>query len=222
MMIVIEGLDGSGKSTLCAALKQMFEEYEHTVIPVREPGSTQLSESIRDLLKNPVYKESMTDLSELLLFYAARRSVLEHVTVPALRQNHIVIYDRFNVSTVAYQGLGLGLLQEVQHLTKMVLADFKPDMYVYIEIDEQVALKRRAQATELDRIEQKGPEYLKRVRDGFGIALRDCGVPVVVVDGNQSADALARETFDAVYGFFLKEYNRATSPNRGISSGIGI
>lgn len=218
MMVVIEGLDGSGKTTLLQGLKERFEKLGHEVVCVREPGSTLLSEQIRTLLKSPDYAASMTDMSELLLFYAARRSVLEHVTVPALNAGKIVLYDRFNVSTVAYQGLGLGLLQEVQSLTKMVLEDFRPDLYVYVDVDEKIALERRQAASELDRIEQKGEAYLARVKTGFDIALRDCGSNFIIVDGNQSIKDLANSTFDEVYMYFMKEYNRATSPSKSIST----
>ena len=197
-MIVVEGLDGSGKTTLVKNLVALFEANGQSVLALREPGSTKLAEGIRTLLKDPEYKDSMTDISELLLFYAARRSLLEHTTVPALREGKVVIYDRFNVSTVAYQGIGSGLLQEVQHLTKMVLGDFQPDLYVFVDVDDEVAHARRVNATELDRIEQKGPEYRKRVKSGFDIALRDCGVPYIVVDGNLSERELAHVTFHEI------------------------
>lgn len=220
MMIVIEGLDGSGKTTLINGLKTLFEQSGRKVTQVREPGSTLLSEKIRDLLKNPEYKDSMTDISELLLFYAARRSVLEHVTGPALLRKDIVLYDRFNVSTVAYQGLGLGLLQEVQSLTKMVLGNFKPDIYIYVDTPEDVAAKRRLEATGLDRIEQKGATYLKRVRQGFDIALRDCGSPYIVVDGTLPIAELANITFEALLEFYHRDYNYVTSPSKITSLGV--
>lgn len=116
-LIVIEGLEGAGKSTAVATVADLLTQAGIKTITTREPGGTEVGEQLRSIIKNPKYKDILDDKSELLLLYTARVQLLEEVIKPAL-QGTWVIADRFELSTMAYQGGGRGLSQAMIHLSE--------------------------------------------------------------------------------------------------------
>jgi dTMP kinase len=155
------------------------------VLLVREPGGTELGERIRDLLLDP----SSGDLSpqvELFLFMAARAQLSERVIQPALRRGEIVISDRFLWSSVAYQGIAGGLgAGAVMEMGRMATAGLAPAMTFLIDLDPEVASQRLG---ELDRVERRGVEFQRRVRDGFLELAREHPGEFRVIDGGASID----------------------------------
>jgi dTMP kinase len=132
VFIVVEGLEGAGKSSVINRIVEFFEGAGLSVVNTREPGGTPMSEAIRDCVKHQWETEEVTQQSELLLMYAARSQLVHNVIKPALDLGKIVIGDRHDLSSVAYQGGGRGLsLDKLSMLREFTLGDFKPDFTVY-------------------------------------------------------------------------------------------
>jgi len=161
--IVIEGLEGAGKSTAVATVVQWLKEQGAAeVITTREPGGTPLAEQIRAIVKTPT-QERLTDEAELLLMYAARVQLVETVIRPALARGCWVVGDRHDLSSQAYQGGGRGMPAAlIEAIREAVLGDFRPDLTLYLDIPPQLGLERAAVRGELDRIEQQQRAFFER------------------------------------------------------------
>lgn len=167
-LIVIEGLEGAGKSTAVNTVIDLLAERQIKTITTREPGGTAIGEILRNLIKNPEYHDVLDDRSELLLLYTARIQLLKQVIEPALQKGIWVIADRFELSTMAYQGGGRGLDQEmISHLSSFALQGLKPDLTLYLDISPEEGLQRVKSRGELDRIEQQSIEFFHRVHDSY-------------------------------------------------------
>ncbi|KTD54484.1 thymidylate kinase [Legionella sainthelensi] len=167
-LIVIEGLEGAGKSTAVNTVIDFLAERQINTITTREPGGTAIGEILRNLIKNPEYRDILDDRSELLLLYTARIQLLKQVIEPALQKGVWVIADRFELSTIAYQGGGRGLDQEmISHLSSFALQGLKPDLTLYLDISPEEGMQRVKSRGELDRIEQQSIEFFHRVRDSY-------------------------------------------------------
>jgi dTMP kinase len=169
--ICLEGIDGSGKSTQIAALENMFKSKGMEVLCVREPGGTDISEAAREILLNPKHKGKMSDITELLLYNAARAQLIHEVIKPALEKGTVVLADRFAYSTLAYQGYGRGLnLAMIKTLLGITCGDCMPGKTFILDVP--VAFSRnRMQSDETrrgsDRIEQEKNDFFERVRKGY-------------------------------------------------------
>ncbi|WP_131794717.1 dTMP kinase [Fluoribacter gormanii] len=167
-LIVIEGLEGAGKSTAIKTVIELLEKRHIKTLTTREPGGTVIGEILRDLIKNPEYRDILDDRSELLLLYTARIQLLEEVIKPSLRQGIWVIADRFELSTMAYQGGGRGLDQElINQLSSFALRGFKPDLTLYLDIGPEEGMTRVKSRGEVDRIEQQSIDFFHRVHESY-------------------------------------------------------
>ncbi|MBN9228645.1 MULTISPECIES: dTMP kinase [Legionella] len=167
-LIVIEGLEGAGKSTAINTVTELLEKRQIQTLTTREPGGTIIGEILRDLIKNPKYREVLDDRSELLLLYTARIQLIEEVIKPALAQGIWVIADRFELSTMAYQGGGRGLDQEIIHqLSSFALRGFKPNLTLYLDISPEEGMLRVKSRGEFDRIEQQSIDFFHRVHERY-------------------------------------------------------
>lgn len=178
--IVVEGLEGAGKSSVIARLTDLLKQYGLTVVNTREPGGTPMAEAIRDCVKQD-WNEKVTQETELLLMYAARSQLVENIIKPALEQGSWVIGDRHDLSSVAYQGGGRGVsLETLINLRQMTLGDFAPNFTLYLDIDPQIGLQRARGRGELDRIEQSGLAFFQRARQSYQqqISLMDNAVTI--------------------------------------------
>ena len=197
--IVIEGLEGAGKST---AIKQVTEELLlhgiENITATREPGGTPLAEQMRTLVKEGHPDEPLTDMAELLLLYAARSELVENVIKPALARDSWVVGDRHDMSSQAYQGGGRGFDKQVMaSLRDTVLGDFRPDLTIYMDIDPVLGLERARGRGELDRIEQMNIDFFHRARARF-LELSEADPSVVIVDAGQSLEAVTADVRQAV------------------------
>lgn len=137
--ITFEGGEGAGKTTLINNISLHFKKKKIDYLKTREPGSTSFAEKIRELL----LKKNMSDYAELCLFLAARADHVEKKILPALKKNKIVLCDRFNDSTIAYQGYARGLDPiKVKEFCKFISQKLTPDLTFYLDIDPEVGLKR--------------------------------------------------------------------------------
>ena len=164
LFVVFEGIEGSGKSTQSKALKRRLAATGYTSTLVHEPGGTPTGELIRRWLKTG---SQITPMAELLLFSAARASLVETVIRPALERDEVVISDRYIYSTIAYQGYGRGLdLDLVRQLNRIAAADLVPHLVILLDLPPQVGIGRKA-GTPLDRFEREDYSFLESVRQGY-------------------------------------------------------
>jgi dTMP kinase len=191
MFISFEGIDGSGKSTQAKLLAKKLEEENRKVIFLREPGGTEISEQIRNILLNKKNLK-MTQIAELLLFSASRSQLVSEVIKPALLNNTIVIADRYVDSTTAYQGYGRGLHHGgIKGINSLATMGVTPKKTFFIDITVQEMFARRAAThQEIDRMEMSNDEFFERVRQGYLELAKEESGRFVVIDGKQTIEAI--------------------------------
>jgi dTMP kinase len=164
MLITFEGIDGSGKSVQARRAFNFLKKQGLSVILLREPGSTPVAEKLRKILLNK--KLNVPDLTELLLYEAARSELTAAKIKPALQKGTVVLCDRFYDSTTAYQGYGRKLdIKMVKSLHKIATGNVAPDLTFVFDVDLKTAAKRRGKNP--DRLESQSLAFHKRVRRGL-------------------------------------------------------
>ena len=188
--ISFEGIDGAGKSTHIATLTARLEQRGATVINTREPGGTELAETLREL----VLHSSMDSLTEALLVFAGRRDHLQQVIQPALDAGKTVLCDRFTDASFAYQGGGRGVdLTVLGTLEKWVQGDRQPDLTLWFDLPPEMAAQRRAAARTADRFEQQDLDFFERVRAAYAKRAEAAPQRFVRLDASLSVDAVAAQ-----------------------------
>lgn len=192
VFIVLEGVEGSGKSTQVDRLRQALVDTGRDVVMTREPGGTELGEELRELV---LRRGSPIDpRAETLLFAAARAQLAAHVLRPALQRGAVVLSDRYVHSSLAYQGVGRSLgVDAVRGLSAWATEDLKPHLVVVLDVDPAVGRQRRQRSDhrESDRIEDEDDTFHTRVAEGFRtLAAADAGT-VALVSGEGSPDTVA-------------------------------
>lgn len=189
--IVVEGLEGAGKTTAVKQIKSVLMAHGITdILHTREPGGTPLAEKMRDLVKEEQTCDPLTDTAELLLLYAARSQLVENVIKPNLAKGHFIIGDRHDMSSQAYQGGGRGVAQhKLNQLRDMVLGDFKPHLTIYMDLAPEIGLARAKARGELDRIEKMQLDFFARTRKRY-LALAEQDRQVVIIDASLPLDAV--------------------------------
>lgn len=189
MFLVMEGPDGSGKSTQIALLKEYLKEKGWECLVTREPGGTAIGEAVRKIILNPEYKE-MSDVTEMLLYAASRAQLMAEVIIPALEQGKIVISDRFVDSSIVYQGIARGLgIDTVAAVNAPGIGKYKPDCIFFIDISEEEGIRRKQVQKKLDRLEQESIDFHAMVAEGYRKVLskRD---EVIYIDGSSSVESI--------------------------------
>jgi dTMP kinase len=168
LFVTVEGIEGSGKSTLVRTLADRLARHGIDALTTREPGDTALGRSIRAALLD-VTSEPPTPIAELLLYLADRHQHVTHVIRPALAAGRIVLCDRFSDSTIAYQGYGRGLdLATVAMLDRVARDEITPDLTIVLDCPPDVGLARaHARTGSRDRLEREPLAFHERVRAGF-------------------------------------------------------
>ena len=162
--VVIEGLEGAGKSTAIRLVGELLQQQGIEFITTREPGGTPLAERMRSIVKSDT-DERLTPEAELLLMYASRIQLIENVIKPALDKGIWVLGDRHDMSSLAYQGGGRQLPESlIMPIRNAVLKEFKPDLTLLMDIDPRIGLERAAARGELDRIEKEQIAFFDRTR----------------------------------------------------------
>lgn len=187
--IVIEGLEGAGKTTARQAIVDTLHEQGITdLVYTREPGGTPLAEKLRTLIKEGIDGETVTDKAEVLMLYAARIQLTDNVIKPALARGQWVIGDRHDLSSQAYQGGGRGIDRKLMtSLRDTVLGDFYPDFTLYLDLPPEMGLARARSRGELDRIEQESLDFFRRTRARY-LELAAADPRIVTIDASQSMD----------------------------------
>lgn len=204
--IVIEGLEGAGKSSAINVLREELDAagIEH-VENTREPGGTLLAEKMRALVKEEQPGEALQDRSELLLMYAARIQLVETVIKPALQNGAWVIGDRHDLSSQAYQGGGRQIDADIMSSLKQIaLGSFKPDFTLYLDIEPRLGLERARGRGELDRIEKMDISFFERTRERYlNLASEDSSI--VTIDASQDIDSVQADIRQAVKAWLAQQ-----------------
>ncbi|MBR9788747.1 MAG: dTMP kinase [Vibrionaceae bacterium] len=190
--IVIEGLEGAGKSTaIQTVLDTLKTAGIQDIVNTREPGGTPLAEKMRALVKEEHEGEELQDMTELLLLYAARVQLVENVIKPALANGQWVVGDRHDMSSQAYQGGGRQIdASLMKNLRDTTLGDFKPALTLYMDIDPRVGLERARGRGELDRIEKMDISFFERTRERY-LDIANNDPSVVVINAEQSIEKVS-------------------------------
>ena len=206
LFIVMEGPDGSGKTTQINLLKEYLEEAGYECLITREPGGTVIGEEIRQLILNPEHKE-MSPVTEMLLYAASRAQLVHEVIGPALEEGKIVISDRFVDSSIVYQGIARKLgISTVSAVNAPGIGIYRPDGIFFIDLSEAEGLRRKKAQKNLDRMEQEGIDFHHMVSEGYRKVLS--GRPEVMkIDGGRSIDTIQKKIRNHV-DELLKKKNR--------------
>lgn len=209
--IVLEGVEGAGKSTQVRLLSAWLEAASVPHVTAREPGGTALGEGLRTLLLD--HREMHVPAeSELLMMLAARAAFVHEIVRPALDAGTTVLADRFDFSTFAYQGYGRGLdLGEVKRMNGFATGGLRPDLTVVLDLPVGEGAERQSrEGRERDRIEEEGHAFLERVRDGYRALARDDG-RARTVDARGSTDEVHRR----IRGLLQATFPETFGPDSG-------
>lgn len=200
MFITFEGLDQSGKTTQANLLVDRLQKMGKEVLLIREPGGTELSERIRDILLDHKHF-SMTQKAELFLFSAARAQLVSEVIRPALQKGVIVICDRFYDSTTAYQGYGRGIdLQEVKQVNVIAVGGTIPDLTLFLDIEvEEILRRRNAAGLSADRMESSGMQFYERVRKGYHAIAAEEQQRFYILNGALASEELHQQIWKLIH-----------------------
>ena len=198
MFLSIEGLDGSGKSTQIRLLSDMIDRFGFELVHSREPGGCPISEKIRDIVLDK-HNTEMDDITEAYLYAASRAQHVREVIRPAVASGRVMLCDRFVDSSVAYQGGGRGLgVQQVLDINAAAVDGTLPMATVYLDVDHETSLKRRAAATELDRMELAGDSFHARTETGYRELIRRDPKRFIVVDATRAPEEIGKEVAEKV------------------------
>lgn len=198
IFIALEGPDGSGKSTAAKLIKEKLEKLGERVVITREPGGTAISEKIRELLLDKNNKE-MSDRTEALLYAAARAQHVDEKIRPLLEDGVTVITDRFYYSSLAYQGYARGLgVDEVMELSDFAINGLYPDRVLFFDIDSKVALSRKFEQGEDNRMEEQGESFHDKVYKGYLYSLEKFNRNVSFINANADLESVTNQVWNEV------------------------
>lgn len=200
-MISVEGLDGSGKSTVLEKIRKFLENNNIEFILTREPGGTLVSEKIRNIIVN----EDIDGVTEALLFASARRHHVENLIKPALKEGKLVLCDRFIDSSLAYQGCGRGLgIETIWEINKFAIGDFLPNKTIYLDIAPEDGLKRIINSNrEKNRLDLQKLDFYHKNRQGFLYLANQYPERFIVINANQSPDKVFEDLKEKFLNNFM-------------------
>ena len=206
VFIVMEGPDGSGKTTQINLLEQYLKEAGYECLITREPGGTVIGEEVRELILNPEYKE-MSPVTEMLLYAASRAQLVHEVIGPALEAGRIVISDRFVDSSIVYQGIARNLgISTVAAVNAPGIGIYRPDGIFFIDLSEAEGIRRKKNQKKLDRMEQESIDFHHLVSEGYRKVLAE-RPEVIKIDGGKDIDVIQKKIRNHV-DELLKKKNR--------------
>ena len=205
--IVIEGIDGCGKTTQIEAIYNWLPssgimDKKSKIIKTREPGGTKFGKKIREILLDNNKNNSPADLTELLLYAADRAEHISKIISPELNRNNWVICDRFAGSTLAYQGYGRNLDKTIiKQLELIVCQAEEPDITFLLDISPEESISRRKDQIP-DRIESEGINFLKRVNIGFKKIAKDKNWQII--SASQDKESISEQIQNSLLNRFLE------------------
>lgn len=198
-LIVFEGPDGSGKTSVLTEVKRRLDEDGIDYLDFREPGGTTISEKIRNLIiDNDNIK--MTARCECLLFAASRAQLIEEAIRPALDEGKLVLCDRFVLSSLLYQGLGRGLgIDQVREINDFATNKMRADLTIFFDIDYKTALERKRANFSADRLENEDFDFHKKIFDGYVKMSEKYKDEVKKIDATLSIKEVTDEALKLIY-----------------------
>lgn len=202
LFVTFEGGEGAGKTTLIRRLEKELNQRHYSTLQTREPGGTPLGEQIRLLVLRGGVKVDAR--AELLLFLAARAQHLQEVIRPALAEGKTVLCDRFNDSSVAYQGIARGLGEEyVQQLCDQVCQGTTPDLTFFLDLDPSIGMERALKEQRvMDRLENEGSSFHDKVRQGFFKLHQKNSDRIKIIDASDSPEAVFNQAWQEIENKF--------------------
>ena len=201
--ITFEGGECSGKTTVINAISEEFKKRNIDFIVTREPGGIRIAEDIRNLILD-VKNTDMTPECEALLYAASRMQHLTQKVIPAIKDNKIVLCDRFLDSSLAYQGYARGLgMENILNVNSFAL-NYLPELTIFIDVTPEVALKRmfnKDRGGKCDRLDQEKIDFHENVYKGYHELLKMYPDRIVRVDGNKSLDEVVNDCKNIVFKY---------------------
>jgi dTMP kinase len=184
--ITFEGIDGCGKSTQLAITSKILSEQGYSVVVSREPGGTVIAEKIREILISPEHAE-MVNECEILLYCAARAQHVREKIIPAIEAGKIVLCDRFQEATFAYQGFGRAISMEIlTTINAYATGGLNPDMTFVFDLSVDSSIGRMRKINKIkDRLEQNGKDFFERIRQGYLSMVKNSPKRIKIIDGEQ-------------------------------------
>lgn len=202
-IISFEGGEACGKSTQVKLFKEYLDKNKFDYIALREPGGTVTGEKIREILLDP--KLELNSKTETLLFNAARAQIIEEKVKPALEQGKLIVFDRFFDSTLVYQGYSIDKdPDKILPIINFATDGIKPDLTILLNQPAELSFKRKIEENKLDRIEQRGLEYYKKLENGFFSLAHKYPDRIKIVD----AVGTIEEVHNRIVKVFEEEYNK--------------
>lgn len=203
ILIAIEGIDGSGKSTFARNLLTSLINKQLSVLLTKEPGATLLGKQLRIIIEKQ--EDILEPKTEYLLFAADRAQHFAEIVIPSLKKNLIVISDRMADSSIAYQGYGKGLsIPMIQTINRWAMSHVQPDLVIYVKISIAEALKRIKNRKELTVFEKKQFHFMQQISDGFDILYKN-RTNVILIDGMQSLQHSTKQATQLIEQWIKKQ-----------------
>lgn len=207
IFITFEGPEGSGKTTVAHSLVNQLEKDGYKVIYTREPGGIDIAEQIRSVILN-TKNTKMDQITEALLYAAARRQHLVERVIPALNEGYIVICDRFIDSSLTYQGYARGIgIETIYQINQYAIEGWMPKITILFDIDPLEGLKRIQvdKQREVNRLDLEDEKFHQRVREGYQVVAKMYPERIKTIDASQSISSVYEEVYQLVCGALHNE-----------------
>lgn len=199
ILITFEGPDGSGKTTQIEMLKEYLNNKGYEIVFTREPGGTMIGEKIRNIILDNDNSE-MSPMCEALLYAASRAQLVHEVIKPALEVGKIVIADRFVESSIVYQGIGRNLgIDPIRMINNAATDGLKPDVTFMLTIPYEEGLRRKSKQRTLDRLENSGGDFHKRVFEGY-MQLVGSAEYIRTIKADRAVEEIHKDIIDIIEG----------------------
>lgn len=195
--IVFEGPDGSGKTTVANIVCEKLEALKIPVVHTREPGGIDIAEQIRNVILDPK-NTAMDARTEALLYAASRRQHLVEKVIPAIKDGKVVICERFVYSSLAYQGQGRDLgFDAILSINDFAINGTYPDMTIYLDLSEEVGLKRIENRNNKDRLDSESLSFHHKVNEGYKKVIERFK-ETKIIDASKPLDEVVKESMDLI------------------------
>lgn len=191
IFITLEGPDGSGKSTQVENIKEFFTKAGRDVVVSREPGGTPISEKLRGIVLDADHSE-MDDVTEMFIYAAARAQHVAEKIKPALESGAVVVCDRFVDSSIAYQGYGRGLGDQVEEVNRYATSGLEPNVTFFMDLDPEISRSRIGKDVR-DRLEQQKMDFHYRVYEGYKALAAKYPERIMRIDAAKTIDEIKAE-----------------------------
>lgn len=194
--ITFEGVDGSGKSTIIKMVSEYFEKNNIPYISTREPGGSRIAEQIRNIILS-CENSDLHPNTEALLYAAARAQHFSEIIEPAIKENKVVLCDRFLDSSLVYQGIARNLgVENVLNINKFAINDILPTKTIFFDVDPEIGLRRinLNKERELNRLDLEGLEFHNKVYNGYKQIINSDPNRFIIIDASQSIEKVFEDT----------------------------